>query len=163
MCGTYHRMQGQPSVTSAKRHSQVRNSLTFNLGIKPETGPKKTLREKYQTRQQVDPQKTKYQQCQGLNAIRNKKDREEKFLRIAFKLYIANRKSRICEKFSDSLTGVTSTGYSCGICKYKAHRQCVSDVKVCCKWSTIDTVDKQSISIINVSFSGALYITFYFE
>ena len=43
MCGTYHRMQDQPSVTSAKRHSQVRNSLTFNLGIKPETGPKKAL------------------------------------------------------------------------------------------------------------------------
>ena len=47
MCGTYHRMQGQPSVTSAKRHSQVRNSLIFNLDIKPETGPKKALREKY--------------------------------------------------------------------------------------------------------------------
>ena len=48
------------------------------------------------------------------------------------------------------LTGVTSTGYSCGICKYKAHKSCASNVVVTCKWTTLNTVDEKCISTLNV-------------
>ena len=48
------------------------------------------------------------------------------------------------------LTGVTSTGYSCGICKYKAHKSCASNVVVTCKWTTLNTVDEKCISTLDV-------------
>ena len=52
--------------------------------------------------------------------------------------------------FKTWLTGVTSSGYSCGICKYKAHKSCASNVVVTCKWTTLNTVDGKCISTINV-------------
>ena len=47
--------------------------------------------------------------------------------------------------------GVTSSGYSCGICKYKAHKSCASNVVVTCKWTTLNTVDEKCLSTLNVS------------
>jgi hypothetical protein len=49
------------------------------------------------------------------------------------------------------LVGVTSCGYSCGICKYKAHKACASNVVVSCKWTTLNSVDEKSVSCENVS------------
>ena len=54
-------------------------------------------------------------------------------------------------------SGVTSSGYSCGICKYKAHKSCASNVVVNCKWTTLNTVDETSISRINVINLTSLY------
>ena len=56
--------------------------------------------------------------------------------------------------------GVTSSGYSCGICKYKAHKSCASNVVVTCKWTTLNTVEKECISHINVNiFTTLCYCT----
>ena len=52
--------------------------------------------------------------------------------------------------FETWLTGVTSTGYSCGICKYKAHKSCASNVVVTCKWTTLNTVEEKCLSTLNV-------------
>ena len=65
-------------------------------------------------------------------------------------------------KWSESVyfyfvSGVTSSGYSCGICKYKAHKSCASNVVVNCKWTTLNTVDETSISRINVINLTSLY------
>ena len=57
-------------------------------------------------------------------------------------------------------TGVTSSGYSCGICKYKAHKACASNVVVTCKWTTLNTVDEKCLSRINVSSNLLKYLRF---
>ena len=40
-------------------------------------------------------------------------------------------------------------GYSCGICKLKAHKSCVSNVVNGCKWITLDSVDDKCITSEN--------------
>ena len=46
-------------------------------------------------------------------------------------------------------SGVTMSGYSCGICKLKAHKSCVSNVVNSCKWITLDSVDDKCIACEN--------------
>ena len=60
-------------------------------------------------------------------------------------------------------TGVTSSGYSCGICKYKAHKACASNVVVTCKWTTLNTVDEKCLSRINVRFSLLQCLRFHIQ
>jgi len=48
-------------------------------------------------------------------------------------------------------SGVTSTGYSCGICKVKAHKSCVSNIVVGCKWNTLNSIEEKSYTFENVS------------
>ena len=52
--------------------------------------------------------------------------------------------------YSFVLAGVTSNGYTCGTCKLKAHKSCVSNVVVSCKWITLKTVDDKSVTTENV-------------
>ena len=46
---------------------------------------------------------------------------------------------------------MTSTGYSCGICKVKAHKSCVSNIVVGCKWNTLNSIEEKSYTFENVS------------
>ena len=40
-------------------------------------------------------------------------------------------------------------GYSCGICKLKAHKSCVSNIVKGCKWITLNSVDDKCIASEN--------------
>ncbi len=52
--------------------------------------------------------------------------------------------------------GVTSHGLSCGVCKLKCHKGCVTNVLTVCKWTTLDTVDPACVTVENVSWNSAL-------
>ena len=54
-------------------------------------------------------------------------------------------------KMQSCFSGVTSTGYSCGICKVKAHKSCVSNIVVGCKWNTLNSIEEKSYTFENVS------------
>ena len=41
------------------------------------------------------------------------------------------------------------SGYSCGICKLKAHKSCVSNIVKGCKWITLNSVDDKCIASEN--------------
>lgn len=51
-----------------------------------------------------------------------------------------------CNVCRETLSGVTSHGLSCGICKLKAHKSCVANILTVCKWSTLDSVDPKCIT-----------------
>ncbi|XP_073982578.1 diacylglycerol kinase eta isoform X5 [Rhodnius prolixus] len=50
-----------------------------------------------------------------------------------------------CNICRDALSGVTSHGLSCSICKYKVHKRCSSKAINNCKWTTLASVGKEII------------------
>ncbi|KAK3907640.1 Diacylglycerol kinase eta, partial [Frankliniella fusca] len=50
-----------------------------------------------------------------------------------------------CNVCRDALSGVTSHGLSCGICKCKAHKRCAAKAVSNCKWTTLASVGKDII------------------
>ncbi|XP_014254872.1 diacylglycerol kinase eta isoform X4 [Cimex lectularius] len=50
-----------------------------------------------------------------------------------------------CNICKDTLSGVTSHGLSCEICKWKVHKRCASKVINNCKWTTLASVGKEII------------------
>ncbi|XP_034232119.1 diacylglycerol kinase eta isoform X2 [Thrips palmi] len=50
-----------------------------------------------------------------------------------------------CNLCRDALSGVTSHGLSCGICKCKAHKRCAAKAVSNCKWTTLASVGKDII------------------
>ena len=54
------------------------------------------------------------------------------------------------DAFNCPFVGVTSHGLSCGVCKLKAHKSCVSNVLAVCKWDTLDAVDPSCVTVESV-------------
>uniref|UniRef100_A0A146MDL5 Diacylglycerol kinase n=2 Tax=Lygus hesperus TaxID=30085 RepID=A0A146MDL5_LYGHE len=50
-----------------------------------------------------------------------------------------------CNICRDALSGVTSHGLSCEICKWKVHKRCASKAITNCKWTTLASVGKEII------------------
>ncbi|CAH1398898.1 unnamed protein product [Nezara viridula] len=50
-----------------------------------------------------------------------------------------------CNVCRDALSGVTSHGLSCEICKWKVHKRCASKAINNCKWTTLASVRKEII------------------
>lgn len=50
-----------------------------------------------------------------------------------------------CNVCRDALSGVTSHGLSCEICKYKVHKRCAAKTIPNCKWTTLASVGKDII------------------
>ncbi|KAL1140318.1 hypothetical protein AAG570_000250, partial [Ranatra chinensis] len=50
-----------------------------------------------------------------------------------------------CNICRDALSGVTSHGLSCEVCKCKVHKRCVSKAINNCKWTTLASVGKDII------------------
>ncbi|XP_013882523.1 diacylglycerol kinase eta isoform X1 [Austrofundulus limnaeus] len=50
-----------------------------------------------------------------------------------------------CNVCKDSLSGVTSHGLSCEVCKFKAHKRCAVRATNNCKWTTLASVGKDII------------------
>ncbi|KAL0985590.1 hypothetical protein UPYG_G00159090 [Umbra pygmaea] len=50
-----------------------------------------------------------------------------------------------CNVCRDSLSGVTSHGLSCEVCKFKAHKRCAVRATNNCKWTTLASVGKDII------------------
>jgi diacylglycerol kinase (ATP) len=45
-----------------------------------------------------------------------------------------------CNVCREALTGVTSHGLSCEVCKFKAHRRCAARAPPSCKWTTLASI-----------------------
>ncbi|XP_045910834.1 diacylglycerol kinase eta isoform X4 [Micropterus dolomieu] len=50
-----------------------------------------------------------------------------------------------CNVCKDSLSGVTSHGLSCEVCKFKAHKRCAVRATNNCKWTTLASIGKDII------------------
>uniref|UniRef100_A0A8C1QLA2 Diacylglycerol kinase n=1 Tax=Cyprinus carpio TaxID=7962 RepID=A0A8C1QLA2_CYPCA len=50
-----------------------------------------------------------------------------------------------CNVCRDSLSGVTSHGLSCEVCKFKAHKRCAVRATNNCKWTTLASIGKDII------------------
>ncbi|GAB6019773.1 hypothetical protein CHUAL_001321 [Chamberlinius hualienensis] len=50
-----------------------------------------------------------------------------------------------CNVCREALSGVTSHGLSCEVCKLKSHKKCAAKVTVNCKWTTLASVGKDII------------------
>ncbi|KAG8197143.1 hypothetical protein JTE90_011305 [Oedothorax gibbosus] len=50
-----------------------------------------------------------------------------------------------CNVCRDALPGVRSTGLSCEVCKFKAHKRCAIKAPSNCKWTTLSSVGKDII------------------
>lgn len=50
-----------------------------------------------------------------------------------------------CNVCRDTLTGVTSHGLSCEVCKCKVHKRCAAKAIANCKWTTLATVGHEII------------------
>lgn len=50
-----------------------------------------------------------------------------------------------CNVCRDALSGVTSHGLSCEVCKCKVHKRCAAKAIPNCKWTTLATVGKDII------------------
>ncbi|XP_072035014.1 diacylglycerol kinase delta-like isoform X2 [Amphiura filiformis] len=50
-----------------------------------------------------------------------------------------------CNVCREALSGVTSHGLSCEVCKYKAHKRCAVRAPNNCKWTTLSSVGKEII------------------
>nr|XP_006816467.1 PREDICTED: diacylglycerol kinase delta-like [Saccoglossus kowalevskii] len=50
-----------------------------------------------------------------------------------------------CNVCREALSGVTSHGLSCEICKFKAHKRCAARAQTICKWTTLATIGKEVI------------------
>lgn len=50
-----------------------------------------------------------------------------------------------CSVCRDALSGVTSHGLSCEVCKAKVHKRCAAKAIANCKWTTLSSVGKDII------------------
>nr|KAF6427391.1 diacylglycerol kinase eta [Rousettus aegyptiacus] len=50
-----------------------------------------------------------------------------------------------CNVCRESLSGVTSHGLSCEVCKFKAHKRCAVRAINNCKWTTLASIGKDII------------------
>ncbi|CAF0782721.1 unnamed protein product [Brachionus calyciflorus] len=50
-----------------------------------------------------------------------------------------------CNVCGEALTGVTSHGLSCEICKFKAHKRCAAKATKSCKWTTLASIDSKEL------------------
>lgn len=50
-----------------------------------------------------------------------------------------------CNICRETLNGVTSHGLSCEVCKFKAHKRCVSQASRNCKWTTLASIGSNEI------------------
>ncbi|XP_050417388.1 diacylglycerol kinase delta isoform X2 [Patella vulgata] len=50
-----------------------------------------------------------------------------------------------CNVCKEALSGVTSHGLSCEVCKYKAHKRCAVRAPVNCKWTSLASIGKDII------------------
>uniref|UniRef100_G3NM37 Diacylglycerol kinase n=1 Tax=Gasterosteus aculeatus TaxID=69293 RepID=G3NM37_GASAC len=51
----------------------------------------------------------------------------------------------LCSSWTGSLSGVTSHGLSCEVCKFKAHKRCAVRATNNCKWTTLASIGKDII------------------
>lgn len=71
-----------------------------------------------------------------------------------------------CNVCRDALSGVTSHGLSCEVCKCKVHKRCAAKAVSNCKWTTLASVgkdiieDKDGVSSI-ISFSLLLFLKYF--
>ncbi|XP_067037295.1 diacylglycerol kinase delta-like isoform X1 [Acropora muricata] len=54
----------------------------------------------------------------------------------------SHSKPTFCNVCRDLLSGVTSKGLSCEVCRFKVHRRCAVRAKNNCKWTTVQSVRK---------------------
>ena len=65
---------------------------------------------------------------------------------IVLKCSTFNSCSKVCR---EALSGVTSHGFSCEVCKFKVHKRCAAKAISNCKWTTLASVGKEIIEDID--------------
>lgn len=57
----------------------------------------------------------------------------------------SHAKPAYCNVCREALSGVTSHGLSCEVCKFKSHKRCAVKAINNCKWTTLASVGKDII------------------
>lgn len=73
-------------------------------------------------------------------------DHQQDFLSGQHNWYVTSHaRPTYCNVCKEALSGVTSHGLSCEVCKFKAHKKCALKSPNNCKWTTLASVGKDII------------------